>query len=195
MQKTVRSYHQVPEAKMLLQKHCAKGAVIFTLTYLKMKGAKVAHMLCEFHSHNLYFLNFHFGNVFVSAESTLKKNTLLTFFPPLSIFLLKNKERVRESPHCLPKLHPSGAQINKIFSIEIRFLNFMQEFKGAQRILIKIGVINSHKPGNFHQNTIYTFILTELQNRRSNRLGSLSYVFKVKQLRIILRNLDRNSIL
>ena len=71
----------------------------------------------------------------------------------------------------------------------------MQEFKGAQRILIKIGVINSHKPGKFHQSTIYTFILTELQNPRRNRLGSLSYVFKVKQLRIILRNLDRNSIL
>ena len=70
---TVRSYHQVPEAKMLLQKYCAKGAVIFTLIYLKMKGAKVAHISCELHSYDLYFLNFHFGNVFVSAESTLKK--------------------------------------------------------------------------------------------------------------------------
>ena len=114
--------------------HPVTGQSLAPSFFSEMKGTKVVHMSCKFHLH-LTCSSWLFSlQVFSYLQKVRGKSPLNSSFP-LS-FPLEKWRYIRESTPCLPKLHPSGTQVKKTFSNEIRFLSVIQEVKGVQRILI-----------------------------------------------------------
>ena len=116
---------------------CMRSSPTLPLTpsffFFEIKGAKVVHKSCKFHLH-LTCSSWLFN---LQMFSYLQKAGVKPPFNP-TFFSSGRIKIIRESLPCLPKLHPSGAQIKKTFSNEIRFSSVIQEVKRAQRILIDL---------------------------------------------------------